>query len=268
MSLSVAEWKPSDEPVRVARAFSIKGVVRDREGRAVGGAHVTLVSAVSGDDGSAQTGGEGVFDFSRLAPGDYRLFATAGGETKRTSAVVTVTAGGADVALVLDPAVEVVVRIAGWPAREGETWVPLRFDGTSTALEWARVEAGGVLTFHHLHPDSTYAIFLRLDSDTSRIVCRRGISASAGEVRAVLESGRSIRGRLVAPRGTQEMNVSVSQDGIDVAADVDAEGRYEMKGLPDGTYRLHASGTVDGAPISGIADVTAGGTADIELKGK
>ena len=42
----------------------------------------------------------------------------------------------------------------------------------------------------------------------------------------------------------------------------------EAGSLPDGAYTVRASGTLDGAPLSGATEVAAGGTADIELKGK
>ena len=267
MGLSIEEWKPSEEPVRVPRAAGVLGVVRDRDGRAAGGARVTLVGA-DNNTNTTQAAGDGTFRFLRVAPGEYRLFATAGGEPRRTSSMVTVVAGGPDVALVLEPAIEMSIRFGGWPLTEGDTWVPLHFDGSPVVLEWGRIEAGGLVTFRNVHPDSRYAIYLRIDTDPPRIAFRRGIVPASGELRIPMEAGRTIRGRLVAPRGTQQLGVSISQDGLDLGADVDAEGRYEIKGLPDGTFRLNGYGSLDGAPVTGSVEAAAGGVVDIELRKK
>jgi hypothetical protein len=218
----------------------------------------------AGDTNSVETEGDGRFRFEPVAPGEYRVFASAGGETARATPLLTASAGGRDLTLVLEPALELKVRFVGLVA-EGDTWTALTFDGEATQVEGVQVE-NGVATFRRLHPSGTYQIYLRLDADPSRIAFRRRISARAGEITIPFESARSIRGRLVAPRGATGFGVRARQDGLSFDGQVDADGRFEVLGLPDGTFHLRGWAALDGAQVHGEGEAAAGGSLDIELR--
>jgi hypothetical protein len=264
MSVTIDPWKPSEEPLRAHRAAWLAGVVRDAEGRPAGGAHVTMVGE-SGETNEIDTGGDGRFRFEPVLPGEYRVFAVTSEDPRRATPLASATAAGREVVLTLEPAVELRVRFAGMPATEGDVWVSLLFDGTATALEGVRVE-NGVARFRNVHPDGLYAVYLRLDADPTRIAYRRGIAARSGEVTLGFETTRSIRGRLVAPRGATGFTLRADLDGIQGDVQVDAEGRYEVRGLPDGTVHLHGGAALDGAPLAGEAEASGGGVVDLELR--
>ena len=266
LGVVVDPWKPSEEPVRVRRAAWVAGVLRDGEGRPVGGAQVTLVG--EGDDtNEAETEADGRFRFEPVAPGDYRLFAATSGTPRRVTPFVTATAGGRDVTLALEPALDLKVRFDGMPASDGDVWASLLFDGTGIVAEAVRLE-GAVAHFQLVHPEGTYAVYLRLDADPTRIAYRRRIAARAGELVLSFETTRSIRGRLVAPKGATGFALRATLDGVVGDVQVDADGRFEVRGLPDGTAHLHGSASVDGAQWAADIDAPPGGTLDVELRAR
>src|SRR5207247_9998326 len=100
---------------------------------------------------------------------------------------------------------------------------------------------------------------------------QRARRAGTGEVKVRLVPGRPITGRVTFPAGTDRPQVSARGKGIYVQGKVEADGRYEISGLPDGTsWKVQANGRKGDQWLSGepAAAVPAGGSADIEVKAR
>ena len=62
-----------------AGTTSVQGVVTDKSGAVIVGAHVTLLNIQEGQERSIETGAAGEFNFLALPPGVYTLAAEASG---------------------------------------------------------------------------------------------------------------------------------------------------------------------------------------------
>jgi hypothetical protein len=269
----VAErWKPADETVRLARAFVVKGHVRDAGGRGVAGAAVSRQTGPNAWTGSGSTGEDGAFAFTGLAPGDVTLKAQMEGLWNTPPVTTTVAAGAENVVLTIDPGLELSVRIDNWPS-EAPAWsqAALRSETTEgPGLHlWRQVAADGTLRFRGLTAEMTYTLWIPPVGDGLSLKAP-GLKARTGEQRLRLVPGKSVSGKFVVPAGgsVNGVNASPPDGAIQVQGVVHPDGTYEVRGLPDGTWRVNAWGRAGDMGLTGNADVAAGGTVDVEMKAR
>jgi hypothetical protein len=101
--VSAAVGNAASEPAWV-------GVLRDKNGHALGGATVQLNSKTGGQSYSASTSSIGEFSFSSIAPGTYDLSVAKGGRTYEAAAPLTVE-GGKNLTAALELSADGVVAL-------------------------------------------------------------------------------------------------------------------------------------------------------------
>lgn len=270
------EWEPNDVTVRLTSGRSIRGAVRDSQGRPVPHAHLYWRKAGKWRSGDVRE--DGTFSIDGLEAGDYRLRATVAADSLREdvaddpyTAEATAQAGAEDVVLTLDPGVELVVRVTGWPAARGFVQGELRGDGLRggrVVTLSSHVYPDGILRWRGLEPQGSYSLWIPpAGSDASLIA--RGLRAGSGTIPLALEPGRSIRGQVKLPGGAPRAYVGVAIEslGFRVHSHAEPDGRYEILGLPPGTI-WRVLGVVDIGERRYEAhadDIPAGGTADLDL---
>lgn len=269
-------WTPADVTIRLERAYTISGVVRDGAGKPVSGANVQCSKDKQGWSGT-QAGDDGRFSCGGLTAGEYYVKARIGWGSEPADGaaaekdVQRVQAGAKDVVLTVDAGLELVVKIENWPA-DGPTWhnPQLSVEGTRPRnLGWsdARIDSEGKVRFRGLRDSETYRLWIPpIEGGLSCVAT--GLRAGGVEVRVRLTPGKSITGRINAPAGATGINVSASAEGggYGVGGTVEADGRYRIEGLPEGAYSVSAHAQVEKAQWFASGKAAAGGTLDLDLK--
>ncbi|MCC7138919.1 MAG: carboxypeptidase regulatory-like domain-containing protein [Planctomycetes bacterium] len=221
-----------------------------------------------------------------VTTGDFwaaqRLAPTGVASTQATKEVET-RAGVRDLEIVLDPGPQLLVRIVGyvpgeqvrgarvtWEEPDGTSdwrWTPLREDG------WARFVA--------LPADRTFELWAEAELD-QRHVRATGLKPGDAEQRIERHEVRDIAGKVRASQSLlackKEWRGSLAHFRVDVylrgqrgpasglsvaRTRVQSDGSFRVRGLPPGTYRVHA-GTHAGEIIDVSKEVEAG-TTDVVL---
>ena len=283
-------WAPHDTTVRLARAYVVRGVVRDGDGKPVAGASVHRKTGPRGWSGT-NTAADGTFAIEGLQAGEVVLCATINGESPESPPGsgggppappppgggpapdprprVTVQAGAEDVVLTVDIGLEVSGTVEGWDEEYAWRRAMLLTEGPSGSGRSVheQIANDGTFRFRGLRSDATYALWISPGSDGKSLL-QTGIRAPA-DLRVRLVAGKSITGRVTLPPGSQSGSVQASDPrGITVGVALKSDGTYEIRGLPEGRFSV-TSGTQgpDGKYWQATAEnVPAGGTADLELK--
>lgn len=274
-------WRPSDTEVRLEAGFFVSGVVRDTQGKPVSGATVMhkLAEQNWGGEGTQQ---DGTFRIVGLSAGTVTLKARPpssnwSADDESSGAEVTVPVGTMDIVLVVDRGLELVVRVLGLDERrgrlEGLNALLLRRqpDGTWQQAGWGWGQPAGEavrVAFTGLKADERYAVWIQPQGEEYGWAA--DLKAGA-EATLRMQRGASIRGRLSVPAGLQNLQVSANDGrGLWASGLVEADGRYEIKGLPDGRWTVssHAQSADGGVPWHAQGEAPAGGTLDLTLQAR
>jgi hypothetical protein len=264
--LRLERWSPADADVRLERGYVVSGSVRDAEGRPVEGARLMRKRGEHGWDGE-RLNPDGTFRLTGLESGPVTLRATGPGINRRGEAgtETTLQAGTENVVLVVDAGLSLTVRVANASERrEGRLRI--------TLLQWQNErwsrgdsendrERPGQVTFRGLKPGDRYGVWIAPDNDD---LYAFQADVRPGEVTVRLERGGTIRGRVTAPSDSGRVSVSASNDlGLSVNGKVDADGRYEVKGLPSGRWTISGYARMDGQAGQSGKNFQALGQADV-----
>lgn len=245
---------------------AVSGVVVDDAGAPIAGAKVWPKNAstwelVDGEDHAVTSDAKGAFTIAAVAPGSYRLVALDEVHARGQSELVTVTAGQptTGVRIVLPAAGRisgVVVDGAGAPS----PYATVRVSGTTWSADMVN---------HQVAADDRgqfvvdgmprQALRIRAESEqaasTAVAVDLTGV-AERKDLRLVLDQTGTISGVVVDSAGQPVPEASVTavpdfladdRRGDDLilasstAATTDGGGRFVLRGLEDGSYRLSAS---------------------------
>jgi len=288
-SFTLEDWHPTDETIRLQRAWQIEGVVRDQKGRPA--AQVWVRARVEGTEKwkhSANTDENGVFVFQALDDGRYEVRATGlGGASSPSSAMstaipgapggvsaqkgsVVVRAGTKGVALTVDIGEKLVVRVLGVKQIEGyyRPNASLRSTGTQAGVtiggNW---EGADRVVFKGLVPDTSYELWIAgIPGNT--YVHKEAVAAQEEVLEVTTQAGLVLAGHVSLPAGVPKKRVTVvarSGKGFQVQAKSDLKtGQFTLEGLPPGPCSLHAYTWHDGEAMQGSLEAAAGDT-DIEL---
>ncbi len=275
------DWAPKDETIRLARAFSIRGTVRDRDGRSVGDAELWVASVVRKDyEEWTNSAADGTFDVPGFPAGDVVLRASAGEDDRHVeSDLVVVPAGARDVVVLVDEGVPLLVRIEGWAAgrrNNDALFLPEGLDRFSVLVpegldHFPTTDAGvgddGRVKFESARPGARYTLWMPPGPD-GRHVYERGLEPGRPERVVRLTEGKTISGRVRLPSRRVGASVGIHDRGISIAGTVDDDGRFEIRGVPDGTWTVTAGVSLPAGEYRRVtATVEAGGTVDLDLTG-
>jgi len=257
------EWNPASGgrvTARLVRRGTLRGVVRDRTGRAVGGAEVVADSETDDRHETAKTGVDGRFAIEGLAVGGaWHVRATKTGFVESAAARFVVGGESRDVVLRSLPQIDVLILDPnGRPVDEAEVSWGAGERRTSCVAGRATIVVDAPGTY-------------RFDVDAPRFVARSETAAVAGdEVKTVtvrLEAGASLTGVVIddvdAPVAGAQIECSyggsVDRPYATRTATSDAAGRFRVEGLAAGGYSMraqadgHASTAIDAdAPSDGL----------------
>jgi protocatechuate 3,4-dioxygenase beta subunit len=272
--------------LQLAEAFSISGTLRAKGGGDVADVSVELIrrttvpNPAGGDPveqtnqvGRVKTTAAGEFEFRDIAGGAYDVKVSVGwGPPPRPNVAPTTVANvqAGKQGLVID--VESGLTISGTVyGEDGEPAVDGWAVGQSVdrsppvSTDWVQV-AGGRLEITGLLP-SRYRITIYCGN------ARRDVVADAGakDVRVDFGGAVRIRAHVLKADGTPAVGLGVEATGDQGggAASTDAEGRCEIKGLPDGTYVVQTHQSQDDVTyVASQKDVQvrAGAAAEVELR--
>jgi hypothetical protein len=269
-------WVPADVEVRLSRGYAVSGVVRDGKGGAVPGARVQWKTG-AGAWAHLEAQPDGSFRITGLPSGPVTLRAqprSAMSRGARDLPETTVPAGSSDVVLVTDPGVELVVRVTNL---EETDWAPdvRRLAIAMVARDGRWQQAGAVwddasagrFRFEGMSPSERYRIWIQ-PKESLWYGLAADVVAGEGDATIRAQRGGAIRGRITAPVGAVTVNVQLgNDDGLMIHAHpVDIEGRYEVRGVPEGRWTVRAYGRVDGKPWQAEGTVATGGTLDLTLE--
>ncbi len=266
-SSSRDDWKPVDTTVRLGRSLSVKGTVRDPAGHPMAGACV-WASDDSVSWGPTKTGMDGTFTIGGLAAGEVVLRVSIEGNGGGAAAETRVTVGTEGVVLTLDPGLDLVVRVTGWPVGAPSTAATLFEQGAGEpTYASARIAADGTARVRGLLADRAYTLWIPPLPD-GRSLLTRDVRVGTGAIAVTLAPGKTIRGRLVVPAGAKVRGLFASREGgfMTVPGTWTSDGAYEIAGLPETAWTVSATAARGDERFRGEADAPAGGTVDVVLR--
>jgi hypothetical protein len=188
----------------------------------------------------AQLAPEGHFAFPGVEDGLYRLsYKThhAGSETTTIDGARSVRGWRTDIELRLRPGdtIEGIVLDASGEPRKG-VWVRTT---VGTTLTGSYTDYDGRFTVKGLDPSLEYRLTTWIRGYVPEI--RDGIRAGTKDVRFTLDPGRRSTGRIVDARGDPVAKVKLRiSPRIPLYPVTDKEGRFDLRGLPDGPIEVRA----------------------------
>ncbi len=266
----VKDWRPRDDVFVLERGYVVKGVVRDQTGRPVANASVMRKEGENSWRGGAQTAEDGTFTLAQVPAGQATVAVqVADGMMIRWPdggllAQTTVVAGSENVVLTVDLGLALTVVVENPSA---DRWLQARLTregagpGGGTANAMLR---DATARFRGLRSDETYTLSIGPTSDGS-VVYQTGVRAG-GDLRVRLAPGKTVTVRVVAPAGAQNVGVSVEGPGFSAPGRAGPDGRVEIRGVPDGTWKVRVNAQVGSDWWSGEATVSAGSSVDVEVK--
>jgi hypothetical protein len=259
----LAEWTPSNDPVRLSRAYSIDGYVRDAEGRFVVGAQVSAEDA-RGRDFRERTDAQGRFVFDRLPEGEVTLLAQQE-SPPRTGRKTKCRAGTHGVVLTLDATATIRLRLVSPLPFGDEETIELIDEETGEATGDASVAADGRVEVPGVHPKATYTLHHvhQVQGDGPNLVAfRTGLRVGEGRGRP-LEPGLAIDGRWWGCGGRLRGRRGAVRPRRGAPEPPGGRGgRFRITGLAAGPWRSSPS-FATGA--RGQAEVEAGSTVEIRV---
>ena len=266
---SIEEWRPKDETVRLGRDRPIRGVVRDDAGNAVAGAKVAWEDPKRPQRWTVvKTDDRGEFVLRELPDREVRVCAEMEGNPfgHRDGTAVGVRPGATDVVLRVDRGVDLAVKVENWPADAGRIEATLVSEGNLVSPIEATVDRDGTLTVRGVRPGTAYTLWIPPVGDGLSLLVEH-LKPTIEPIAVRLVPGKTIRGRLRLPPGARDAAVWAERLMLTSAArgEVDEDGRFEIRGLPDGDWEVKAQARRGGKTWAGSARARAGGTVDVEL---
>jgi hypothetical protein len=280
-------WRPRDGTagdtiVRLRRWRVVRGVVRDLQGSAVVGAHVT--TGQHAERRFAATDAAGAFMLERLPDGaleldvdlPHGLLHRGADPARRSLASCSVAEGEESAVCSLDVGRELVVRLL-----DGGTATPARSRGRSAEFEalanlWLPVEGGegarasahayvrdGMARFRGLRAGEVYALWLS-PSEDGGIVYETDVRA--GTLDVVRRPGRPITVHVRAPAQATTVSASVRGPWLEFdQARRSPPGPIEVRGVPEGTWKVWAWAKVGEEFWTGWGSASAGSSCEVEV---
>jgi hypothetical protein len=278
---------PDGLVLRLGAARSLTGRVQLEDGTAVSGARVRatldprgardLHSVSRGAGSSATSGADGAFVIEGLGSGPFRLRAEAVGVgTPLVAELCGASAGAAPHTLVLREPMNLSGRVVtdeGAPVRRFDLFAARVVPGTELYAEELRCAFDGSDGRFRL-PDlvpGTWRLGARASERLTTSLLQIGPDGSGSELVLELHPAGSVQGRVVRPDGTPVPRAEVVVSGVATPwlepVQADADGRFEVRGLPQGSMTLAAAEERVRAPgPRALVEVVAAGVhTDVEL---
>ena len=261
--------KPGTEEVlvRLEAGETIEGLVLDTDGKPVANVQVNAQGGAGGRGNmrGASTDERGRFTLGGLDAGvTYVLTAQQWNSVQRNSLPVRAEAGARDVKLVFPTTVKLSGRLTG-EGDKAKCYVVARATGpinpdADSSLANGQVMADG--TFSMEVPVDTVVDLFASKWGDDRFGFLAGVRAGGGEVTIRLEVGKSIEGTAEDAEGnpiTQNSWISAGNDAWTGSGTVDATGKWKIRGLPPGRYRIKLMNNSGGKP-SPVVEADTGAT--------
>jgi hypothetical protein len=286
----VEQWDGSDTTIRLSRAYRIAGVVQDESGAPVPHARIRYARGVVPGgttrranlvmESSTVANEDGTFALEQLEKTTFRIWCApplpvpeGGGsppshqEQARAfrGEPVEVEAGTENVVLRLVVPRRIAIRVADWKEKYGEVTARLVEQGAERAAPHeATIDAEGAVAFDGLDANRTYALWIG-PVGKGRYALLVDLEPSERVLDVTLQEGGTIKGRLRYRSTTRDNAVWVETHGFRI--DGRCRGnRYELTGLPRGTWTLHATARSGETQLVGMAQSATGETTDIEMR--
>jgi carboxypeptidase family protein len=275
-SRTLRDQEPGGAPVQVVLdpAASVSGRIVRADGRGVAGVRVTASAEVqSGPREPVETDADGVFVVGDLSPGLYSLYT----QNPKLGTVGTriVEAPARDVVFTLSAAGAVRGRAVDAATREPVRQFTLTVGPDDAGASWQREGtvdgATGAFVVEDV-PEGMVKLEAAAEGYATTTVADVTVAADGepAEVEIALRADAPLSGTVTNESGEPlPANVNgLVKDGaapVSASTSADAEGRYELAGLPPGEVALafHARGYV---PEKRTVDTRQGGRADVVMK--
>lgn len=270
---SVPATPRDPEDTRPPERGVVAGTVRDRQGRPVPGAIVRRLGAKGGRSGRTTTDASGTFRLVGLPPGRVPLEVVVPDVVTHSDGIGTTgfeaAAGATDVEVVVDLGLDVVLRWADAGPAPASVTVHVVRAGGPPRLD-PKLGADGTATIRGLVASDRLVVWVPADAEGRSVVVRD--AKPEGEIALRRAEGRSIAGvvRALGTAGATTVWAEEPDLGVRVVGSLAPDGRYEVRGLPEGTrWRVAATiaGSSDEDPGKSVTvdDVRPGANVDLDL---
>jgi hypothetical protein len=241
-------WLPRDERIALERAYAVTGRVVDTGGRPVPEALVRYHTAEMKPETwySIPAAEDGTFALGQLRAGEVALDAGAGRFFRAEDAAsperaTRVAAGTRDVVLTVDLGLGITLRVPSVHPRARVCVVEVARGGVRR-VDSSEGGSGERIHVQGLRPDDRVSFWIG-ERMGSRFVLLRDLQPGGDERLVALEPGLEVSGRVVLPDGgPASCQVTVRLLGESgPSAWTDADGRFRVLGLPEGTWPVVAS---------------------------
>ena len=269
VEVTIDPWRASENRVRLSATLTIRGVVRDAQGRPLKDMDVDAEGVGRVRSRSARTAQDGTFTLQGLTQGRWTVRARdpyrRHEPRPREAAVVEAGAEGVEFVIDADPVVDLRVELEDVP--RGRPTARLLSEDDDRDAPRAVWDATG-LRFTGVTPTKTYSLFVGAAED-DLCALRTAVRGDAGTVRVARAPGLTISGTVTAPQGAERVTVWLGagpNPAISAQGEVGSDGRYLLRGLPPGRYHVSATAHVGGAQWRAQEEGDAGKTLDLVLK--
>jgi hypothetical protein len=268
-------WIAREETLRLTAAATVTGTIVDGDGRPWPGASVRWwVDGKEQRDVLADAAGR--FELGDLRPGEIVLSAFGGEgrgdpEPELEGPKKTVSVGSTDVTLTALRGVELAVRIAApdpgaWKGLKA--WVsrlnPNNLAGAT--IHEVLIGADGTFRSGPLVTGAPYAIWVPVGR-TGLTALEADVRGTDGELVLTPVPGQTIRGRVVADKALSRFRwIDAYGRGWNLRTQLDADGRFELRGAPDGVCVLRGEATIGDTYYTGLLRGVRAGGADVEVR--
>jgi hypothetical protein len=281
-------WAPHDETIRVVRAYTVSGVVRDPAGKPLAG---VLAMRKIGDavwESGGTSDAAGAFTIQQVPAGDVTLRLTvrddmpvptaASGEPAAGESIGTVEvktrADAHDLVVTLDPGAQLAVRLDSSQIESGHPREVAILSGTGgplrdSPLRRSWMQSDGFARFRGLRAEDPVVIWVPPDA-AGRSLLLRDVKPGDPELRLTPVTGGTISGTYAGPAGSTDFKISARAVGLplSVEAALTTDGHYEIRGLPEGTkWTVSAHAMLGADALAGETDpVAPGATVIVDVK--
>jgi len=153
------------------------------------------------------------------------------------------------------------VLVRDWPEKDPDCEVRLVAASGETAGGCERLE-NGMFDFTGVDERAAYSLWISPLTD-GRTLYLSGLRPGPNRVAVSLEKGGVIRGVLVRRVRVEEVEIRLEGPGFTLNSVQFPDGRFQITGVPSGTFTVVAEGRLDGTAIR--ASVRAGRGESVEL---